>query len=375
MQEKEACNYGLSTRLHIIHGSIEEENVDVIINPTTHDVDLSSNPVSQAISEKAGLRLRTICHQHSESGVVLSEKNSLFTIASGQLRCKKVLHVYTPTKCQSQTELNSVIHSVVLDALNRVEKEGYRSVSLPLLGYNFPVEGRTMAVIKAALKFGESAPLSLKEIRLVVLDRCHYEGVCSCFIAHKSEYSSHCSNSALEVEEGDDCVLEVQPRSRMASKHTYRSLQPWDVADLKRLEDNAALIKVYSVIPGHDSWVIQEIESKVTEELITEFIYNNHIPQLISSEVADINRNLCELGVAIDLKKAEKEIMLSGQKDAVREAQTVVMKMLDSLQHANMMLNQIVWQRATESDIQLYPKEVGIRLEMAKVKVSTYIRV
>lgn len=369
MQDKTVDNYMLSTQLRLHHGCIEEEIVDVIVNPTTHDLDLSSTPESQAICKKGGLRLQVLCHQLSESGKVVNENNSVFTEASGQLRCKKVLHIYTPTKCESHNDVNSVMRSSVLDALNRTEEEGYKSLSLPLLGHEYPVESRTRAVIEASLKFGDGIPSSVNEIRLVVRDKCLYDEACSCFAALKEKYCGHCSNFALEEEE-DKYVLELQPRSRVVSKQAYQSVQPWNAVDLKMLENNDAVIEVYST-SDHGSWVIQEIESKVRNELTTQCIQNDHVQQLIESDLVSVKDTLGNLGVAIDVKKEEKKIILSGEKNKVWEAQAAVMKLLNSLQHANLMLNQFVWQRETDDCIQLYPKEVSLRLEMAQIQVST----
>jgi O-acetyl-ADP-ribose deacetylase (regulator of RNase III) len=254
MEGKVGGSQKMSTRLFIQHGNIEDEKVDVIVNPTTHNADLSSNAVSRAISKKAGKGLQALCCQLSENGVVLNEKNSVFTKASGQLHCKKVLHVYTPIKDPAQTDdndVNSIVQSVALDALSRTEKEGYKSMALPLLGFGYPVEGRAMAVIKACLEFGQSVPLSMNQIILVVSNECHFEKVYSCLTALKGD------SSALEEGERENYVLEVHPHSQMASKHVFRTLQPWTVADLKTLENKDAVVKAYSVFPEQSNLVIQ----------------------------------------------------------------------------------------------------------------------
>lgn len=367
MEGKLKESHKMSTQLFIKHGNIEDEKVDVIVNPTTPNADLSSNSVSCAISKKAGKGLQALCCRLNENGVVLSEKNSVFTKASGQLHCRKVLHVYTPNKNPLQTDendVNLIIQTVVLDALSRAENKGYKSVSLPLLGFGYSVEARAMAVIKASLEFGQRIPLSINKIVLVVSDKCHFERACSCLIALKGD------SSALEVGQRENCVFEVHPHSQMASKHVFQSLQPWTVADLKTLQDKNAVIKAYSVFPEQTNLVIQEIESNVMNELIIDHIDDDFIQHLIASEEENISCSLSELGVAIDWKKEKNKLLLSGEKNKVREAQTVVVKILNSLRHATMMLNQVVWQKESESGIQVYPKDVSCRLEMALIKVS-----
>ena len=97
----------LTTRLYIKQGNIEDEVVDVIVNPSTHDVNLTSNPVSQAISKMAGPSLQAVCTQLMDNHLTVSENKSIFTKSSGHLRSKKLLHVYTPMKHESHdTQMN-----------------------------------------------------------------------------------------------------------------------------------------------------------------------------------------------------------------------------------------------------------------------------
>ena len=93
------------------------------MNPTTQDVNLSSNAVSQAIGKMAGPSLQALCTQLMDNHLTVTESNSILTKASGQLHSKK-LHVYTPMKHEShdtQMDIKSVISSVVLEALETVE--------------------------------------------------------------------------------------------------------------------------------------------------------------------------------------------------------------------------------------------------------------
>ena len=361
----------MSTQLVLQLGSIEDECVDVIVNPTTVNADLSSNPVSQAISKKAGESLLAMCCRLRDSGVLIHEKSSVFTNASGQLRSKKLLHVYSPTKGESdESDVNSIIYSVVLDTLAQVEKAKYRSLSLPLLGFGYPVEGRANAVIEAALEFGQSAPITLKEIGLVVLNKCHYEKVCSCFNAISARYRGQCDSLGPERKH---YVLELQLCSPLTSKQMHQSHHPWNVTNLEMLESSDALIEVYGIVPEQGDVVSREIENKVVRQLITECIDDDQIQYLISSEVADIKCKLKKLGVGIVLKKEEKKMLLLGEKNSVRDAQALVATVLNSLQHAQVLLNQVIWLRESETGVHLFPHEVSSRLEIALMKVSTFL--
>lgn len=360
-----------STLLLLKHGRIEDECVDVIINPTNAKADLSINPVSQAISKKAGKSLQIFCSELTESGVIITEKKSIFTKASGLLRCKKILHVYTPTNNQANSKksnINSILHSVVLDALTQAEKFKFEHLSLPLLGYGYPVEERAISVIEACLEFGQSIPFFLKQIILVVSKKSHYQKVCSCLMSVKAKLADTSPPKKGNVK-GCGCVLDLQQQPWMGSKQPYSSSHPWRETDLKILNNKDAVINVYGVNAKRCSWIVQDIDSKVMKELVTEFIYDDFIQHFITSEIADINQHLDELGVSMVLKNNQK-IMLSGEKNNVRDAQTYIVKVISSLKHANATLNQVVWQRKTENGIQIIPEKVSTRLEMALNKVS-----
>ena len=360
----------MSTQLIVRRGSIEDECADVIVNQTTADMDLTSNRVSQAISKKAGEGLEVFCSQLRDSGVAISENNGMFTKASGQLRCKKILHIYTPNKCPVQSEnIHSLLFSVLLDALTQAEKGGYRSLSLPLIGYGYPVEDRAKAIIEAYLEFGRSAPVSLRDIALVILDKHHFDSVAAYLTALKARHNSLYHISVQRHDERNVYILELRSCSHIISKHVYQGLHPWNVSDLNVLGKSSAIIKVFSIIPQQSDLVIQEIESKVMKELITECIDDGPIKQLIASEVADLCQTINMLGVSIVVKREENKIVLSGERNTVRDAQTHVLKVLSTLQCANAAVNNVMWQRETESGIDPFPKELSSRLETT-IKVS-----
>ena len=317
--------------------------------------------------------MQAICSQLNESSFVVSEENSVFTKASGQLRCKKILHVYMPKKSSSQTDgdVKSVVYTAMLNTLHKAEKERCKSLSVPLLGFGYAVEERAIAIIEASLKFGQSVPKFVREIRLVVFDKSHYEKVCICYATFKAKYHGVSSSTVAEAQEN---VLDVQPRSRMMSKHRESS-QPWKRTDLKALENSSAVVAVYSIHPEHCEWIVQHIEGKLKEELTTQCISDVYIQQLIDSEISDIQSNISELGVTIKIDREKKQVTLSGEKHKVREAQTEITKILSFVRHANMMLKQVVWKRTGESVILQYPAEVSTQLEMAMIKVGRYQRV
>lgn len=354
----------LTTRLYIKQGNIEDEVVDVIVNPSTHDVNLTSNPVSQAISKMAGPSLQAVCTQLMDNHLTVSENKSIFTKSSGHLRSKKLLHVYAPTKHEShdtQMNIQSVISSVVLEALQAVEDKGFQTVSFPLLGFGYPVEERVIAMLEAVLKFGENSPQCISEIRFVVQEQLHFEQAFACYSKVKAERFS--------ITQGEESeFLEVQPRSRMMSSRKSHLFQPWHETDLKSLDGCNAIISMCGTTLEQCNWIIQEIEGILKDKLITETIQEEHIGQLIHSEYTYIESKVRELEVAISIDMKCKQITLSGEESTVRRAQAEVSKMLSTVQHSD---TNHEWERVNEGTILKYPKEVSVRLEIALSKVSS----
>ena len=360
------------TRLYLRKGSIEEEDVDVIVNPTTFDLDLDSNSVSKAISKVAGSRLQAICAMLVE-GFSVNEMKSVLTKACGLLHCKKLLHIYSPSAhkpLDNEANFRMVLYSAMNEALKKIEEEKYKSVSFPLLGFGYPVEERMMAMIEAVVKFGQSNPEYLKVIRVVVKDELHYKSAYNCYSKFKGQYYGLGEVSVNSTVNGD--FLEVQPRSRGVLKK-YQMSQPWNVTDIQSLDNCDAFVKAYSTICDHSEYIINDIESALNSKLTTYFVQDELIQQFIGSDFAYIKSKGLLLGVAVDVNIKSTLITLSGEEGKVREMQVEISKFFNTIQHANAMLMHYEWRRRTKNAVLLYPNEISIHLEMTLAKVRTKI--
>ena len=357
-EEKTAKSDKNSTILSIQCGSIEEEFIDVLVNPLSTGTE--TNPLVQVLSKKAGETLKILCSQLVES-LIVDEAKSVFTKASGKLRCKKLLHVYNPNQTECHTD---TLQAVVLNALCHAEKEQYSSICLPLFGSGYSLEEKAHTIFQACSEFGQRAPVSLKKIVLVTAEDYDYDKVCSCLSSFKSKLPMY-MNPAPESRVNS---MDLQQFSWVQSKR--RSLQPWETKDLKMLEDEDAIIDIYCCVPKQGDSIIDDIINRLMQRLVTEDFKDDHIQYLIASEVNDIKSYASELGVTVTMTKQQNRISLSGEKGGVEVVKTYITKVLASLKHTKMSLNQVVWHRITDGGIEtIISEEVSFQLESARVKV------
>ena len=354
--DKTTTNDKDSAMLYVQCCGIEDIFLDIIVNPI--GTGSNSNPLVQVLSKKAGEALQTLCSQLVENSIILDVKKSLFTKPSGKLRCKKILHVYNPNSNEYSSD---TLCTVALNALCLAEQEQYRALCFPLFGSGYPLQEKTSKIIQACLDFGQKSPAYLKKIVLVTAEECDYDGVCSCLSNVKARSQIYMDSTPVNT-------MNLQHPSWRQTKR--RSLHPWDMKDFKMLENKDAVIDVYCCVAQQGNSVIQDIESELEKRLVTDYIEDGHIHYLIASEVNDIKSYTGQLGVAIALSKQRNKMTLSGERTGVEVAKTYITNILASLKHTKTLLDQVVWQRVTNSGVETIHEEISFQLESGRTKVN-----
>ena len=317
----------------------------------------------------AGPALQIACTQLSD--LIVDQKTNILTKASGQLRSKKVLHVYTPIKEESHQAAHGVrpiIFSVVLEALKTVEQNGLKSVAFPLLGFGYCIDDRAIPMLEAALKFGESSPQYLSEIRVTTESQQHYKELFACYSKKKAQYCDFSESLATKDKENE--FLEVQPTCRIVQSCKLQFLQPWHISDLTTLNGCSLILTTCSTTLMKCDLIIQEVKRMLNEQIYTEIIHEEEISQLIHSEFTFIENIIGEFGITVNIDKEQRQIILSGEESKVKQAQSEVSKLLTTLQRAITTFKHYEWRRTNENLSLQYPEEISIRLEMEHSKVS-----
>ncbi|XP_046554250.1 protein mono-ADP-ribosyltransferase PARP15-like [Haliotis rubra] len=80
-------------KVELVTGSIADQQVDVLVNTTTKDLNLSSGPVSKAILSRAGQDIQQQCQHNCPQGIGFGE---LCETDGGSLTCKQIYHTCLP---------------------------------------------------------------------------------------------------------------------------------------------------------------------------------------------------------------------------------------------------------------------------------------
>ena len=240
---------------------------------------------------------------------------------------------------------------------------------MPLFGCGYTLEESATTIIEACLEFCRDPPVYLKKIVLVTAAECDYKKVCSCLSVIKA---GHHIQRDPAFDKGVDS-MNLQCWSWMSSKR--RSIHPWDVMELRALECKDAAINVHCSIAQQGEMVIRDIESRVMKELATDCIKDDHVQNLIASEISGIKSYIGTLEVVMTLNKQNSVITLSGERSRIELAKTYVAKLLGSLKYAKNVLNEVVWQRESSSGDEVICEEICFRLENARMKVCTLLNV
>ncbi|XP_022795889.1 poly [ADP-ribose] polymerase 14-like isoform X2 [Stylophora pistillata] len=152
----------------LVTGDMRKEKVDVIVNSTSPELDLSKNASAKALSSAAGPKLQEECNMIGKVG------NGEVVVTSGaNLTCKHVFH----TTCigWQDGKGEKVLRDIIKKCLDEAQKRGVSSIAIPAIGtgnLKFPHDRVATASFDEVFSFSKNNPKStLKEVHLVVYDK------------------------------------------------------------------------------------------------------------------------------------------------------------------------------------------------------------
>ncbi|XP_078371828.1 protein mono-ADP-ribosyltransferase PARP14-like isoform X2 [Oculina patagonica] len=155
-------------KLVLVIGDMSQERVDVIVNSTSPDLDLTKNASSKALSAAAGPMLQQEC-----KAIGNVNTGDIVVTSGGNLRCKHVFH----TSCAgwSQQSGEQVLRDIINKCLNEAQKRSLVSVAIPAIGtgnLGYPRDRVAAASFDEVLKFSKNNPSgTIKEVHMVVYDK------------------------------------------------------------------------------------------------------------------------------------------------------------------------------------------------------------
>ncbi|XP_022795893.1 poly [ADP-ribose] polymerase 14-like [Stylophora pistillata] len=154
--------------LVLVIGDMYCEKVDVIVNSTSSDLNLSANASAMALSAAAGPRLQQECNTIGKV-----DTGEIVVTSGANLACKHVFH----TSCAGWENGagEKVLRDIIKKCLEEAQKRSLSTISIPAIGtgnLNFPRDCVAAASFDEAVVFSKKNPsTSLKAVHLVVYDK------------------------------------------------------------------------------------------------------------------------------------------------------------------------------------------------------------
>lgn len=158
--------YG-SITVYVDKAKIAYAKVDVIVNSTSGDLDLTQGAASRSLLQRGGQAIQTECKIKYSNGIKAGE---IAVTSAGSLNCKEIYHVVLPKWEGSKNK--KVPETVVTSCLQTACQKGYKSIAFPALGtgnlgYDKSVVAKKM--LAAVKKYAESNPTSsVTAVRFVI---------------------------------------------------------------------------------------------------------------------------------------------------------------------------------------------------------------
>jgi len=184
-----------SVTVEVACGDITDDDSDIIVNTTLHELQLASGAVSKAISQKAGPSMQRDCDMYIKQYRKLEEGKVFITQATGQLKCKTVFHVVAPNSKRA-----TVLNLTVTTCLKEAECNKAQSIAFPAIGtggLSYTPKSAAQGICEAIIEFALTKPLYLQQVKIVVFQRDMHQTFVQKFIDISSGQSGQSQPNLL----------------------------------------------------------------------------------------------------------------------------------------------------------------------------------
>ncbi|XP_055955559.1 uncharacterized protein LOC126816067 isoform X1 [Patella vulgata] len=211
--------------IEIVPGSIEQQAVDVIVNSTRKNLDLSIGCISNAILERAGYQIQLECKRNGISD------NGIAVTTGGKSSFKHIFHVCLPY-FNSIKEPMKKLRDVLRNCLEQANRLQMTSIAFPVLGIGnleYPVHLVARCMIDEINEYFRILKrrhlchvmiVAYDEISQQAFYRENLHRVRLCNIAgdfvHKVEI-------AIKADEEDKCDIEQRLKERIKRRQLYNT--------------------------------------------------------------------------------------------------------------------------------------------------------
>ncbi|CAG2243958.1 unnamed protein product [Mytilus edulis] len=341
--------------LKVYQGDLTEATVDVIVNGTNRDLDLTRGGVSQAILKKGG-------HELSQLLLVPAAKKEMkregvaTTTAGRNFSCDFIIHINME---DSHVDLKDKFKTV----LEKVDELNRKSVALPALGagISYAIDKVAESLFEALISF-QKKKTDVSEVHVVIYEK---EKV-SQFLAAMQNCIQSQSNQSQGLFSRFKGMLGYGEKKAVSTKQWTVSKMPSSVLNLV----------VYAKKQNDADSALRSLEESLISDYKEKLIEDTVVKDLTKEQEAKIMKleETCE--VEIEFNRRIGRIKVRGLIENLSEAMDDVHKILRDFdrqrqkqQHAKLVADMVQWYFISVEDtgqkLEEYPAEVNLLLEQA----------
>ena len=341
--------------VEVIHDDISSDDSDAIVSPTQSDLQPLTGTVSNAISDKAGSIMQQNCQIYIRKHKQLEEGIIFVTQATGKLRCKVVFHIIAP-------KTKKMLSEAVTSCLNEAEHKELSSIAIPAIGTGeMTLNPNVVALLtcEAIIQFGQTFPMFLKQVRIVLHQESGYQIFFQKFIHISNEYTARFQpNVFVHCQYVKSTAATEFAGARVITKPVIPSF----------LQASSVQIEVYAmsqeaVLKTEDSLL------DIIHEQFESFSVNNpNVSTLKPQQVSQLMQKAAKLHLVIEVERELSQIQIRGRKDHMQLLKTVILEMLYEIDKKAIetLASEKEAKLKRESELQLEKKEAQLRKEASE---------
>ncbi|XP_078579847.1 protein mono-ADP-ribosyltransferase PARP14-like [Branchiostoma floridae x Branchiostoma japonicum] len=156
-----------------MQANIASQRVDVMVNSTSHNLNLNSGQLSKSILDRGGPELQTLVNNaKSQKGIQSLADGDILESGPAGLNAKTVIHSALCRWDGGQGDSERVLRELVRKCLKVAEAGGHKTIAIPAMGtggLHFPHEVVAEALFGEAVNHFKQNPQSpIEEIRFIV---------------------------------------------------------------------------------------------------------------------------------------------------------------------------------------------------------------
>ncbi|VDI00521.1 Hypothetical predicted protein [Mytilus galloprovincialis] len=341
--------------LKVYQGDLTEATVDVIVNGTNRDLDLTRGGVSQAILKKGGHELSQLLSVPAPKKEMKREGVAT-TTAGRNFSCDFIIHINME---DSHVDLKDKFKTV----LEKVDELNKKSVALPALGagISYAIDKVAESLFDALISF-QKKNTNVSEVHVVIYEK---EKVSQFLVAIQNCIQSQ-SNQSQGLFSRFKGMLGYGEKKAVSTK-------PWAVS---KMPSSVLNLVVYAKKQNDADSALRSLEESLINDYKEKLIEDTVVKDLTKEQEAKIMKleETCE--VEIEFNRRIGRIKVRGLIENLSEAMDKVHKISRDLDrqkqkqnHAKLVADMVQWYVISVEDtgqkLEGYPAEVNLLLEQA----------